>query len=349
MGPLNFVKRLVREPARRVSMLAVGTLAVSVILLPTFQSTAAPATVLGQLAAAMKPGTWAELETSGYSYEFLQVQGSNILDYADTAVWDPSSEQVLFVGQGHYAALKFITYSARENSWRLMPTPPWWKGDAQTGQGPIGHAYNNNAIDPYGGVFYFHQSATPLVHRYEIAKGQWSTLPELYAPTGHGTALAYFPEMKALVRVLGGSIHLYREEKRSWSVVRHNLPMGPYHNIAVYNGPRHSVILGAGNGSRDLYELDARGKITKLPDALLPIRVSSTLVTVDPVAGDLLVVNTQEKTFVGLDLQKKEWKALPDPPIVEGAAAAISTYGVTLFFGNQPAKVFLYKHLAAAS
>ena len=40
--------------------------------------------------------------------------------------------------------------------------------------------------------------------------------------------------------------------------------IGPYHNIAVYNGPRRTVILGGGNGSQDLYELDARGRITKL-------------------------------------------------------------------------------------
>ena len=42
----------------------------------------------------------------------------------------------------------------------LRETPPWWKGDAQTGKGPIGHAYYNNAIDPTRGVFYLHQPAT---------------------------------------------------------------------------------------------------------------------------------------------------------------------------------------------
>ena len=102
----------------------------------------------------------------------------------------------------------------------------------------------------------------------------------------------------------------------------------------------------AGDGSQDLYELDARGRITKLPAALSPVRVSSTLVTVDPVTGDLLVVNGREKSFVGLNLQRKEWQTLADPPIVEGAVAAISTYGVTLFLGIRPAKVYLYKHLA---
>ena len=110
--------------------------------------------------------------------------------------------QVLFVGQGHYSALKFIRYDAAANAWKLQETPSWWKGDARTGKGPIGHAYYNNAIDPLRGILYHHQSATRFVHRYDVARDEWTTLPEIPgAATGHGTALAYFPERKGLVRV----------------------------------------------------------------------------------------------------------------------------------------------------
>lgn len=94
-------------------------------------------TELARLAFGMKPGTWAELKTANYTPELLRVQNSNILGYTDTAVWNPKSQQVLFVGQGHYAAVKFIVYSAASNSWKLMPTPIWWAGDAKTGKGPI--------------------------------------------------------------------------------------------------------------------------------------------------------------------------------------------------------------------
>src|SRR5215470_15658200 len=87
-------------------------------------------TELAKLAAGMKPGTWAELKTTGYSSDLLKVQNHHILEYSDTAVWDAKSQQVLFVGQGHYSAVKFITYAAASNSWKLMPTPDWWKGDA---------------------------------------------------------------------------------------------------------------------------------------------------------------------------------------------------------------------------
>jgi hypothetical protein len=178
----------------------------SLLTLTLSTAAAQETTELGKLAAAMKPGTWAELKTQGYDADLLKVQSHHILEYTDTAVWDPRSQQVLFVGQGHYSALKFITYSAKSNTWKLMPTPSWWKGDPQTGKGPIGHAYNNNAIDAARGILYHHQSATPAVHQYDIAKETWSSLPELKdARTGHGTAIVYFPEMKGLVRVYSGT------------------------------------------------------------------------------------------------------------------------------------------------
>jgi hypothetical protein len=114
-----------------------------------------------------------------------------------------------------------------------LPTPAWWKGDPQTGKGPIGHAYNNNAIDQAKGLLYHHQSATRLVHRYDIIKD---------AATGHGTALVYFPERQGLLRVLAGTLHFYDEKKDAWSLAEGKVEMGPYHNIAKYNPVDRSVI-----------------------------------------------------------------------------------------------------------
>ena len=303
-------------------------------------------TELAKLAASMKPGTWAELKTTGYSAELLKVQNHHILEYTDAAVWDPKSQQVLFVGQGHYSAVKFITYSAMTNSWKLMPTPSWWTGDAKTGKGPIGHAYENNTIDTAKGILFHHQSATRLVHRYDIAKDEWSTLPEIKgASTGHGTALTYFPERKGLMRVLGGAVHFFDEEKNAWSQLKDPVAMGPYHNIARYNPVDKSVIFGAGNNSKTLHRMDAQGNITPLQDASFVIRISSTVTALDPVSGDLLVLSMVDKgKFHALDIKKNEWRQLPDAPIAEGVSAPIAAHGVTMYFANRPAKVYLYKH-----
>src|SRR5438034_11838264 len=73
-------------------------------------------TELAKLAATMKPGTWAELKTADYNLELLKVQNHHILEYTDTAVWDPKSQQVLFVGQGHYSAVKFIRRAQISNA-----------------------------------------------------------------------------------------------------------------------------------------------------------------------------------------------------------------------------------------
>jgi len=328
-------------------MIARQLLVVMSALLAAAPVAADAPTELAKLAARMKPGDWAELKTEGYGTDLLKVQNHHILEYTDTAVWDPKSQQVLFVGQGHYSAFKFIAYSAVSNSWKLMPTPSWWKGDAQTGKGPIGHAYENNAIDPVRGRLYHHQSATRLVHRYDIANGEWSTLPEIKgAAVGHGTALAYFPERKGLVRVLAGVVHFFDEDKNEWSILKEKVPMGPYHNIAKYNPVDHSVILGAGNGSKTLHRLDANGNFTPLKDAPFVIRISSTVTAVDPVSGDFLVLSMEDKNkFYALNLKHNEWRQLPDAPIAEGVAASIDAHGVTMYFANRPAKVYLYKHV----
>src|SRR5262245_7801772 len=125
-------------------------------------------TALGKLAARMKTGTWAELETKGYTRELLGKH--DILVYSDRAVWDPGSGQVLFIGQDHLRPPpRFIVYSAASNSWEAKPTPKWAESLKWF------HAYQNNALDGKG-LFYHHPSASRQVQRYDIAKDQWSAL-----------------------------------------------------------------------------------------------------------------------------------------------------------------------------
>src|SRR5262245_45784543 len=163
----------------RLTLAGASLLALIGFLSPGARAEEPVKTALAHLASAMKPGEWKELTTEGYVAELLQAQTHHILEYTSAATWDPKSRQVLFVGQGHYSALKFISYSADTNAWKLRTTPPWWKGDPKTGKGPIGHAYFNNSIDQANGVLYHHQSATRLVHRYDVAKDEWTTLAEI--------------------------------------------------------------------------------------------------------------------------------------------------------------------------
>jgi hypothetical protein len=305
---------------------------------------------LGKIAAAMEPGTWAELKTAGYSRELLG--GHDILVYADRAVWDPRSGQVLFIGQDHLRPPpRFIAYRAAANRWQALPTPAW------AAKLKWFHAYENNALDTAAGLLFHHPSASQVVHQYDIARATWTTLPEIDgAATGHGTALEYCPEAKGLVRVLGGVVHFYREDTRTWSVLnKTKLPMGPYHNFAAYSAAFRVVLLGGGNGSRDVYRLDAAGTITAGAKAPVGLGIGQSITWVDPAAGELLVLRKEGKLF-SYHPGKDEWREVPlkgCPPDLRGSshhviAAPISSHGVTLLF-TSPArglKVYMYKHAA---
>jgi hypothetical protein len=305
---------------------------------------------LGKLAQAMEPGTWAELKTAGYSRDLLG--GHDILVYSDRAVWDPRSGQVLFIGQDHLRPPpRFIVYGAAANRWQALPTPAW------AAKLKWFHAYENNALDAGTGRFFHHPSASRVVHQYDIAAAAWSTLPEIQgAATGHGTALEYFPERKGLVRVLGGVVHFYGEDTKTWSVLnKTKLPMGPYHNFAAYSAAFQVVFFGGGNGSRDVYRLDAAGMITAGAKAPVGLGIGQSINWVDPATGVLLVLRKEGKLF-SYHPGRDRWKELPLtglPLALRGSghhivAVPVSTHGVTMLL-TSPArglKVYLYKHAA---
>lgn len=330
-------------------MLAPLLFSVSSVFNPWLVAFPEPTTNLAKVAADMKPGAWAELKTDGYTQKLIQPVGAtHALYYTDKAVWDPGSQQVLFIGQGHLTPPPiFLVYAAKTNAWKTMPTPEWAK--------PLKffHAYGNNAIDQGRGIFYHHASATRFVYRYDIAKDAWTTLPEIKnAATGHGTAIEYFPERKGLVRVLGGTVHFYDEAKDEWQVIGEKLAMGPYHQFAVYSLKHKVVFFGGGNGSSDLYKLDADGKIAALKKPAIELGVHSSVLTIDPISGDLLALHKDDQLW-SYSPAKDEWtkRAATGMPFSmkgkghEVVAVPIADHGVVMFFTGpgKGLKVCLYK------
>ena len=303
-------------------------------------------TAIGKLAATIKPGEWAELKSTGYDQATL-MRGDDILAYSGKAAWDSVSQQVMFIGQVHLKGPPvFIAYSVTDNAWRRMPTPKWAE--------PLKwfHAYENNAADSARGVFYHHSSASGLVHQYVVAQEKWSTLPELKAPTGHGTALEYFPEMKGLVRVLNGEVWFWSETKDAWSRLATKLEMGPYHHFASYSPHFKVVIFGGGNDSGTIHVLNADGKIATGMKSPVDLGIGRSLNVVDPASGELLVL-TKEQKLLAYHPGKDAWRSLPTAglPFSKYAghslsAVPLSNHGVVLFFSSKPQgmKVFIYKH-----
>jgi hypothetical protein len=323
-----------------------------------------PETALGRLAAGMKAGEWAELKTDNI-VETLRAKGASgaIFGYNEGAVWDPKSRQVLYMGGDHNDRVRFVTYSADANAWKIMPQPDWAGGGTS-------HGYDHNAIDAARGIFYYRPFSNPVVRRYDIAAGTWSDLPRVATQEYLAccVGLAWFPEMEALVWANGGGgkghVFLYSEKDRKWTMPAKDLPMGVYHNFAEYNPVRKVVLFGGGNGSKDLYKLDAAGKVEALKKAPVGVGTMQTIVTVDPVGGDYLVFH-KSGSFHVYDVTADEWKAreparpppvfaptrVADNKVWHVTAVPVSTYGAVLFikyYSADPPRawVYVYKHSA---
>lgn len=338
-----------------------GGMSVFLVLIIAHQ---AVATVLGDVATRMAPGTWTELETLGFQGEFLQTQdkggGSNILAYAMSAGWDPTSQQFLFVGTPHYLKSKFIRYSAVTNMWSEgpLPLPCMAIDNGPKGGGCLDHAYDHNTTDAQHGHHYyriFDSRYRRKVFRYTIAMQTWDELPEVpraLPEPAQTAALKYFPEMGSLILIGDGHVLAFTLATQQWRLVAKGLPMGGLHPIGQYNPQHKVVVFGGGNSGRNLYKLDATGAITKLKDTPMPLQTNgSTCLTVDPVSGVHVMVDAKKQMYE-YNVMTDTWTLLPDAAPLNAlytVAAPINTYGVTMWIhwggDGKRSKVYLYKHL----
>jgi hypothetical protein len=328
-------------------------------------------TALAKLAAAMKPGDWAELKTTNMNMKLFSDGGHHALQYTDEAVWNPVARELIFSGQGHNGGNRFVKYSEATNRWTVLSIPPEYDADKRKGWGFV-HAYDHQAVDPATGTYYracYHRTD---IRSYQSKDGTWShvaDIPDSYGIKSHITrGFEYFPEIQALVVYLAGNgLYSYSIPKKEWRVLGRKLGQYAYHELARYNPVYKLVVFGGGNDSkgftsRKLWKLDSSGKITALQDAPFPIGITQTIFTVDPVSGKYLVFNRQG-SFYEYDVASDSWRQLEGakPPIVTFGsdlraspifgcvAAPISTHGVVMYvkYDGDRSKVYLYKHAAA--
>jgi hypothetical protein len=319
---------------------------------------AARASALGDLAASMAPGTWAELETKGLTPELLEVPHSvmtyNVLEYQNSGVWDPVSRQVLFVGGPHGGQGKFITYDEASNTWRQEPDPT-----------PVSmlstHGYDHNTLNTATGELYFRPYASANIYKYKIATKTWGHLTRIpnteYNCCG---AVEYFPEREGIVFVGRNELLFYNTRRGSWSAPWTTIRTGRYHATAEYSPVAKMVVFGGGSGVRTVYRMDRNGKVTPGKDSPFPLDSGGhAIFTADPVSGQFLLF-AEDETFHVYDPVADRWELQNQrPPFFDtgkyrpvscSIAIPIGTHGVVmvLTYSTRRPTVFLYRHAAAA-
>jgi MYXO-CTERM domain-containing protein len=311
----------------------------------------AVASPISELAASMRPGTWAELETEQLDATMAAAGASGIkIPYSDDLVWDPNTHRAFFVGGDHADIADHLRYDGASNTWSTLPRPTWIPGGTS-------HGYDHSALDPTRGLLYHRPFYDNGLHRYDTATETWSDIP---SPPDNGVsccdALEYFPPLDALVWAHHsyGEVWAFGEATGEWTLLG-TLPPGDTWQVAAYNPVGESMVF-VYDGL--MHRLLADGTIETLGPLGAPVYDGSGyngVFTVDPTSGVYLVSTPAGKgnrTFWAFDDAADTWSVLPEQPSVDLAqtamvAAPIAEYGVTMFtycYGNTPCGVLLYKH-----
>jgi hypothetical protein len=133
--------------------------------------------------------------------------------------------------------------------------------------------------------------------------------------------------------------------------------MGTYQNFTEYSPVHKVIVFGGGNGSNALYVYDVQGNITtKKTPPLASLGVTHTIITADPVTGNLLVFG-KNRSMYEYNPIADTWTPLniaaapffdqgPDGPVFGTVATPVGNYGVSLFlnWNWNNSSVYLYKH-----
>ena len=289
-----------------------GLLIFSVLLHGTIsaQSGTNSGSALSTLAASMQPGTFALLDyegdASGYGKNMLSTGGSSsIMGFASKAAYDPVTDRVYFSGGEHNGKTKTIHYDIASNTWAddgLVPSTFQW-----------GHAYDSDAIITSARELYANSTLVPNLRRLNLNTNTWSTMPQ---PPGFYTtepSVEYFPDRDELLWLQGGrlgGLAKYKRNSDNWTTVTTGLSALELRGaIARYIPSQHAVLLMGGVNtdpmgenlpavaSHAIYKYDANGAITRLRDfpSSIWIYPNQAVAVVDPVSGELIVVNAMLK------------------------------------------------------
>lgn len=329
-----------------------------------FIFTLSNASVLSDMADTMQAGSWAELTTVNFNSSLLWIVGGGgadcLFNYSDDLEWNPGTDEAYYIGGSHYGPGKFVAYSAATNAWRVVDTPGWLTS--------LGHGYDHNALDPIRQWFYHNPMSTRnTTHVWEIGRQAWRSDVAMPSTTCTWENLAccrgvcFFPDYDrgGLVYANGkmAQVYFFGTTSGRWRTPGASVSMAGYHNVAKYNPVQKVVYLGGGNNENGLHVMDSTGAIRAIAASpAAAIGIYSSMTTVDPVTGDLLVLDNTG--FYSYHLPTDAWTthsgSVPlwshgNHDIIYTSVGSVTNHGVTLWckYANSTGRIWLYKHADA--
>lgn len=346
------------KPAR-VLLLCVGLIVSS----PQF---AMGGTALGDLASTMTAGSWAQLQTSNIGV-FVDCPGGGQgqhLPYAEGMKWDPISRRIYYIGSDDpidCGTGLFVAYDEATNTWIKLSAP------FLPGVGSHIHQYDGLSIDVTNRKLYYAQAADTQTWQYDLTNGIWSIRNPGLGGYSCCEALAYFPEMQALIHFRNGTVYRLNDGASSWTTITTVSPPTSYHSVAEYNPVHKVMVFGGGSGasSASFYKMTSTGVVTQLAPPPNNLNAPITELTYDPVSGAFLYLDYRQN-FYSFNVLTNTWTALPKAgvpsnvlPAPDGIddhfnslATPIPDYGVIMFTTcrtSGPCSVYLYKHSAGTT
>src|SRR5262245_14165116 len=334
------------------------------LLYTSQQSRAQGGTTLGNIAASMQPGTWAQVAQTNIN-AILGVGPStgNKLPFASSAAWDSSRLKLHYVGNDHGEPSSYIVYDATTNSWTNTGTIPVHSG----------HGYDHLSLNPNSGSLY--------VREYGISPGG-NTIWEL--PMGGSWAVKTQWPNTAYINVANGTawwtgtfsgagaqgtLFVYNCGAIDGQVVGWN-PLtntwiadikgfggnSTYHCVMEYSPVYNVAVFGGGNDNlRSVWRLNQNRTVTALATSPVDLGIQEANIVADPVTGNILVLGFGQ--FWELDPRGSgTWRRLSTPPssvgdpawgVLDGVISApISNYGVVAYITCRisDCNFYLYKH-----
>lgn len=329
------------------------------LLLTSLLWSIAQGTVLGDAAASMGARSFKTLQPQGLSTDLIPTRTDYrcLFRNANNAVYNPVTEEVLFVGAPKAAFFQwsmadgclardngtewsFIVYDAKTDTFKSGPVDPFFSAGAFDCA-----ALDRIVTDPATGDMYFCATMDSVL---KYGSGAWSRLPA--SGVGRIEAAAFFTEMNGIAAVTAaGSVILLDLTSNQWRTL--GTISGGQFKLAEYNPVLHAVLLTGGRGSCSLWKLDTAGNIIPLNDSPFQLDVTQCLLTCDPASGDFLVLRYD--SLYGYDMTGQGWEALkltpgsPNFTAQKAVAFPLPGMGAVAFLTAFQWPFILYKHGAS--